>query len=162
MATGRKEWKETGEELGGAFKNLAKSLIRTGTESVKRAEEWANEDDDAAGRAPENEAEESTVFNDGSWRETGKSLGKAFASLGSTIMGSVERGADKAEEWANEAKETCDSKVEEAAEKAEKKADDIKRDAHEFAEGLREADRENEEAAKVVADAEIVSEEIIE
>lgn len=162
MATGRDEWKETGEELGGAFKKLAKSLIRTGSAGVKKAEEWAEEDDNETWRTPEKEAEDSTVFNDGTWRDTGKSLGKAFASLGSSIMGSVERGADKAEEWANDAKEAMDSTVEEAAGKAEKKADEIKRDANEFAEGLRDADREAEEKAKVVADAEVVSEETIE
>lgn len=159
MATGRKEWKETGEELGGAFINLAKSLIKTGAEGVKKAEEWAEEDDNAG--AKKETGEESTVFNDGTWRETGKSLGKAFASLGSTIMGSVERGADKAEEWAGEAADAMNSTVEGAAEKAERKADDIKHGAGEFAEGLRDADRENADADNVVADAEIISEETI-
>ena len=159
MTTGRQEWKETGEELGGAFKKLAKSLIRTGAEGAKAAEEWAEQDESAA---QESKNSESTVFNDGSWRDTGKSLGRAFAGLGSSIMGSIERGAGKAEEWADEAKDAMDSTVEKAAGKAEEKADSLKKDAEEFAEGLRDAERESGKDNGSVCDAEVISEEIIE
>ena len=38
MATGRDEWKSTGQELGGAFVNLAKSLVRTGLAGAEKAE----------------------------------------------------------------------------------------------------------------------------
>lgn len=112
MATGRKEWKETGEDLGCAFKSLAKNLIRTGVAGVKMAEDWAEEDDNTD---KNEEQPESTVFNDGSWRKTGKELGSAFAGLGSTIMGSVERGADKAEEWAKDVKDAMDGSDEAVA-----------------------------------------------
>ena len=162
MATGREEWKNTGEELGGAFKNLAKSLIRTGKAGAEKVGDWADsQKDEYAGKYTEQSVEDgerpSTVFNDGTWRETGKGLGKAFAGLGSAIMGSAQRGADKAEEWVDDAKAKMENKVENMADKAEQKADDIKKEAADFADGFREgADGE------VVADAQIISEEIVE
>ena len=95
----KEEWKSTGKELGGAFTGLAKSLIRTAKAGIDKAEEWAEED---TKKAPEQNAAEpeSTVFNDGTWRETGKELGKAFMGLGKTIVGAGEEVAEKAEEWA--------------------------------------------------------------
>ena len=80
---GKEEWKNTGKELGGAFQGLAKSLIRTAKQGVEDAEEWANTDENAP---KEPKPEESTVFNDGTWRETGKSLGHAFTNLGKTLV----------------------------------------------------------------------------
>ena len=94
----KQEWKNTGKELGGAFTGLAKSLIRSAKVGIDKAEEWAEED----GKEPKQQAEtqESNVFNDGTWRETGKELGKAFTSLGKTIVGTGEEAVEKAEEWA--------------------------------------------------------------
>ena len=38
-------WKETGRGLGHAFRDLGKTLVKTGTKAVKKADEWANRDD---------------------------------------------------------------------------------------------------------------------
>ena len=38
-------WKETGRGLGHAFRDLGKTLVKTGTKAVKIADEWANRDD---------------------------------------------------------------------------------------------------------------------
>ncbi len=40
-------WKETGVGLGHAFRDLGKTLIKTGAKAVKKADEWANREDDA-------------------------------------------------------------------------------------------------------------------
>lgn len=92
----KEEWKNTGKELGGAFTGLAKSLIRSAKAGIDKAEEWAEDD----GKQPEPQEPESNVFNDGTWRETGKNLGKAFMGLGKTIVGTGEEVVEKAEDWA--------------------------------------------------------------
>lgn len=38
-------WKETGVGLGHAFRDLGKTLIKTGAKVVKKADEWAKEDE---------------------------------------------------------------------------------------------------------------------
>lgn len=38
-------WKETGVSLGHAFRDLGKTLVKTGTHAVKKADEWANKED---------------------------------------------------------------------------------------------------------------------
>ena len=90
----KNDWKETGKELGGAFANLGKTLIRTAKVGADKAEAWAD------GKDPEQAVPQENVTNDGSWRETGKGLGGAFASLGKTLLHTAEVGADKAEAWA--------------------------------------------------------------
>lgn len=35
-------WKETGTGLGHAFRDLGKTLIKTGATAVKKADKWAN------------------------------------------------------------------------------------------------------------------------
>lgn len=40
----RGSWKETGVSLGHAFRDLGKTLVKTGAKVVKKADEWANED----------------------------------------------------------------------------------------------------------------------
>ena len=89
------EWKNTGKTLGGAFANLGKTLIKTAKVGVDKAEAWADGDDPARAVPEEN------VTNDGTWRETGKELGGAFAQLGKTLLNTAEVGVDKAEAWAN-------------------------------------------------------------
>lgn len=89
------EWKNTGKTLGGAFANLGKTLIKTAKVGVDKAEAWADGDD------PDKAVPEENVTNDGTWRETGKELGGAFAKLGKTLLSSAEVGADKVEKWAN-------------------------------------------------------------
>ncbi len=38
-------WKETGVGLGHAFRDLGKSIIKSGAYVVNKADEWANGDD---------------------------------------------------------------------------------------------------------------------
>lgn len=40
----RDTWKETGKGLGHAFRDLGKTLVKTGATAVKKADEWANRD----------------------------------------------------------------------------------------------------------------------
>lgn len=47
----RESWKQTGKELENAFKNLGKTLIKTGAVAVKKVDAWANSED----YAPESE-----------------------------------------------------------------------------------------------------------
>lgn len=95
---GKEEWKNTGKELGGAFTGLAKSLIRSAKTGIDKVEDWA--EDDGKEQKAETAEPESNVFNDGTWRETGKNLGKAFMGLGKTLVKTGEEAAEKAEEWA--------------------------------------------------------------
>jgi len=39
-------WKDTGVGLGHAFRDLGKTLIKTGAKAIKKADEWANGDDE--------------------------------------------------------------------------------------------------------------------
>ena len=39
-------WKSTGADLGSAFKNLGKTLIRTASTAAQKADEWANGDEE--------------------------------------------------------------------------------------------------------------------
>ncbi|MCQ2530719.1 MAG: hypothetical protein MJ086_05625 [Lachnospiraceae bacterium] len=94
----KEDWKKTGKELGGAFSGLAKTLVRSAKTTVDNVEEWAEDkkdDEKPEGvNAEAKEAEEPNVFADGSWRKTGKELGSAFKSLGKSILGSAEEGAE--------------------------------------------------------------------
>ena len=89
------EWKDAGKTLGGAFANLGKTLLKTAKVGVDKAEAWADGNDPAKAVPQEN------VTNDGTWRETGRELGGAFAKLGKTLLNTAEVGVDKAEAWAN-------------------------------------------------------------
>ncbi len=39
------DWKETGKDLGGAFKQLGKSIVKSGATVVNKANDWAERDD---------------------------------------------------------------------------------------------------------------------
>ena len=41
----RDSWKDTGISLGHAFRDLGKTLIKTGANAVKKADAWANSED---------------------------------------------------------------------------------------------------------------------
>lgn len=43
----RGSWKETGIGLGHAFRDLGKTLLKTGANAVKKVDEWANSEDEA-------------------------------------------------------------------------------------------------------------------
>lgn len=77
------EWKNTGKNLGGAFGNLGKNIIRSAKAGIDRV------DNDGT------DQNKSDVFNDGSWRKTGKDLGGAFTDLGKSIVKSAKTGVDK-------------------------------------------------------------------
>lgn len=54
-------WKETGVGLGHAFRDLGKTLIKTGATAMKKADEWANREDTApAAEPPVEETKEET------------------------------------------------------------------------------------------------------
>ncbi len=38
-------WKETGKGLGHAFRDLGKTLIKTGAKAVNKVDDWANGDE---------------------------------------------------------------------------------------------------------------------
>lgn len=41
----RDNWKETGTNLGHAFRDLGKTIVKSASEGVKKADDWANGDD---------------------------------------------------------------------------------------------------------------------
>ncbi len=45
MASTKEAWKETGRDLGHAFKGLGKTLLKTAKTGVNKATEWAESDD---------------------------------------------------------------------------------------------------------------------
>ena len=51
-------WKETGVGLGHAFRDLGKTLIKTGSKAAKKVDEWANREDYQQEQAPEAQEEE--------------------------------------------------------------------------------------------------------
>ena len=55
MGSLKDDWKETGKDLGGAFKQLGKSIIKSGATVVDKANDWAERDD--AKEAARKEAE---------------------------------------------------------------------------------------------------------
>ena len=101
---GKEQWKNTGKELGGAFGGLAKSLLRSVRDGADKVVDWAEGEEQNAPDAPE----ERTVFNDGTWRETGKDLGHAMRDLGKSILATGAEVADNVDDW-------VDGKDEEAA-----------------------------------------------
>ena len=42
----RDNWKETGKGLGFAFRDLGKTLVKTASTAVNKADQWANGDDE--------------------------------------------------------------------------------------------------------------------
>ena len=54
----RDSWKETGVGLGHAFRDLGKTLIKTGSKAVKKVDEWANREDYEQEQTPEAQEEE--------------------------------------------------------------------------------------------------------
>ena len=55
MGSLKEDWKETGKDLGGAFKQLGKSIVKSGATVVNKANDWAERDD--AKEAARKEAE---------------------------------------------------------------------------------------------------------
>jgi len=85
------DWKKTGKGLGQAFAGLGNNICRSMKDGVGYA---ADATDDEIHSAEKKE----TVFNDGSWRKTGKELGGAFKGLAHSILKSAEIGLSKLDE----------------------------------------------------------------
>lgn len=153
----KEDWKETGKALGGAFKMLGKSIVKSIDSATDDVKEWANKDDQAeeakkaedelnksaedlnksadelagalneaadkmaedinekAERA-EDKAEEKEACLRDSWSATGKGLGAAFASLGKSIVKTVDSATESVTDWA---KKDDDDKPEEKKEETE-------------------------------------------
>ena len=102
-------WKSAGKDLGHAFKNFGKTVLKSARTVVDKADDKCNKSEekkdsdvvdvvDVKATETTNEAsqeatevvdspkeKESTVFNDGSWREVGKGFGKGFGGMGKMI-----------------------------------------------------------------------------
>lgn len=48
----RDQWKQTGTGLGHAFRDLGKTLVKSATNVARKAENWADSDDNAPADAP--------------------------------------------------------------------------------------------------------------
>lgn len=86
------EWKKTGKYMSCAFRDLGKNVVR----SVKAGADEINSAFN--GSVPPATPEEKNVFNDGSWRTTGKEWENALASLGKSMIKSAKVGIDRLDE----------------------------------------------------------------
>lgn len=102
----KEEFKESGRELGQAFKTFGKTFVRSAEATTDKVVDWADDVTSKEKAEKEQEEPKSTVYSDGSWRETGKALGGAFAGMGRTILNSVGLGSEdkNAEKSASEKK----------------------------------------------------------
>ncbi len=57
----KSNWKETGKELGHAFKGLGKTIVKTGSSAIKKADEWANHEEKPTEEKPEEPAQENAI-----------------------------------------------------------------------------------------------------
>lgn len=86
----KQEWKESGTELGHAFKTFGKTFLRsvdTTTEKLTDlAEDAINPDQmkDVVQPQPN-----STVYSDGSWKQVGRELGAGFLGVGKSLLHTV-------------------------------------------------------------------------
>lgn len=74
-----------GKELGHAFVTFSKTSVRSIATVIKNVDRWASEDESAE-KARKANGPEKTVFNDGSWKKTGKEFGKAFTDFGDALF----------------------------------------------------------------------------
>lgn len=58
MMSLKDNWKETGKGLGHAFRDLGKTLVKTASTAAKKADEWANGDDENKEEKVENTEQE--------------------------------------------------------------------------------------------------------
>lgn len=54
----RDSWKETGSGLGHAFRDLGKTLVKTGARATKKMNEWATREDEAQEQTQQPETQE--------------------------------------------------------------------------------------------------------
>ncbi len=86
----KEEWKESGTELGHAFKTFGKTFVRSAETTTDRVVEWADditkkEKDEGEFQAQPN----SSVYSDGSWKQVGRELGNGFAGIGKSLLHTV-------------------------------------------------------------------------
>ena len=105
----KQEWKESGTELGHAFKDFGKTFVKsaqTTTDKVVNKVDGATKDEKDL---DVEEAPQSTVYSDGSWKRVGKGIGQGFAGIGKTMLHTVGIGKEgdgaKPEAAAEEPKE---------------------------------------------------------
>ena len=65
----KESWKETGKDLGGAFKQLGKTIVKSGATVVNKANDWAERDD-----AKEEARKEAEVMQAVEEREAAKTV----------------------------------------------------------------------------------------
>lgn len=94
----KQEWKNTGTDLGHAFKTFGKTFVRSAQTTGNKVADWAD------GKPADAAQPESTVYSDGSWRQTGKELGGALAGVGKTLLHTV--GFGESEQAATETSNT--------------------------------------------------------
>lgn len=99
----KQEWKESGTELGHAFKTFGKTFLRSVDTTTEKLSEMA---DDAVNQDPNKDVVQpqpnSTVYSDGSWKKVGKELGAGFMGIGKTMLHTV--GIDTEDEQPSENK----------------------------------------------------------
>lgn len=113
----KEEWKESGAEMGRAWTSFGKTFVKSAKVTTDKVSDWADDK-----KADPNAQPTSNVYNDGSWRQTGKELGGAFAGMGKALLHTVGFGNDK-----EKAPENAEENVTEAVDKEnadETKADD--------------------------------------
>ena len=74
-----KDLKDASVDLGHAFKKFGKTFVRSAETTAKNIDDWAND-------RPKEEYQESTVYSDGSWKETGKEMGDAAKNFGKALI----------------------------------------------------------------------------
>lgn len=93
------EWKEAGTGLGHAWRDVGKTFVRSADRVVEKAkgDEPDNTVTNENGETvvePNPEGQNGTVFSDGSWRNSMKGLGKAFAGIGKSALNTVSDACD--------------------------------------------------------------------
>ncbi len=90
QAMSKKEWKESGTELGHAFKTFGKTFLRSVDTTADKISDFA---EDAVSSDPNRDVVQpqpnSTVYSDGSWKKVGKELGSGFLGIGKTMLHTV-------------------------------------------------------------------------
>lgn len=54
----KSQWKQAGKELGSAFSDLGKTIVKTGVIAAKKVYDWANSEDTATGENQPNQDQE--------------------------------------------------------------------------------------------------------
>ena len=91
----KQEWKESGTELGHAFKDFGKTFVRSAQRTTDKVADFVDGDDNDANTVEE---PNSSVYSDGSWKRVGKELGHGAIGIGKTMLHTMDEVADKVDE----------------------------------------------------------------